>query len=102
MNRGAQRIVIGVTAATIALLVLPRAYALTREQVRLCESKADVPRETRIASCSAVIDKTKVKRQKAAALTARGMAYRAKGAGDRAIHDFDEAIKIDPKNGEAY
>ena len=102
MNRGAQRIVIGVTAAAIVLLTSPHAFAFSREQLRLCESRAAVPRETRIAACTVVIGKTKAKRQKAAALTARGKAFRAKGADDRAILDFDQAIKIDSKNGEAY
>src|SRR5664279_1408888 len=102
MIRGAQRTVIGVTAAVIVLLATPRAFALTHDQVKQCEAKSDVVLELRIASCSAVIEKTRVKKQKADAFTARGKAYRAKGNNDGAVRDFDEAIKIDPKNAEAY
>ncbi len=42
------------------------------------------------------------RKQKSDALTNRGKAYRAKGDSDHAIRDFDEAIKLDPNDGEAF
>src|ERR1700730_12673753 len=102
MSGGAQRIVIGVTAAAIALLVAQNSFAFTREQAQAFETKAEASPDSRIANCSAVIEKTKVKKQKIDALIERGKAYRAKGDGERAIRDFDEAIKQDGKHAEAY
>ena len=78
------------------------AFALTREQQKWCDGKDDASPDLRITSCTAVIEQTKRKKQKADALTNRGKAYRAKGDSDRAIRDFDEAIKIDAKDGEAF
>jgi tetratricopeptide (TPR) repeat protein len=32
----------------------------------------------------------------------RGLAYRAKGDNDRAIADYNEAIRLDPRLAQAY
>src|SRR6266852_2415509 len=102
MKRGARRICICVTAAAMTLLAAQNSFALTREQEKGCESKEETSPDLRIANCTAVIEQTKVKKQKTDALTNRGKAYRAKGDSDRAIADFDEAIKTDPANAEAF
>ena len=86
----------------MTLLATQYSFALTREQQKWCEGKDDASPDLRITSCSAVIEQTKVKKQKGDAFTSRGKAYRAKGDSDHAIHDFDEAIKIDGKNGDAF
>ena len=89
-------------AAAMLLPAAPHAYAITSEQQKWCDGKDDASPDLRISSCSAVIEQTKVKKQKGDAYTNRGKAYRAKGDSEHAIRDFDEAIKIDSKDGEAF
>lgn len=56
-----------------------------------------------IAGCAVVIDDAKQKpKGRAAAYFNRGNALLAKGDVDQAIADYDEAIKLDPKNASAY
>ncbi len=108
--------------AAMTLVAAPSAFAATREQIRQCEGAADVSADQRIASCNAVIEtgtkaqKTAATRHKASALklknTAqkgkasslieRGIASRASGDAESAIRDFDEAIRLDPKQADAY
>ncbi len=55
-----------------------------------------------IAGCTRVIEDQRQKPQRrAAALYNRGNAYTAKGDTDAAIADYDEALKLDPKNAGA-
>ena len=56
-----------------------------------------------IAACSRAIDSRRYTGQSLAQLyTARGVAYQAKGDLDRAIADFNEAIRLDPKGALHY
>lgn len=56
-----------------------------------------------IAGCTRVIEDLKQKpKGRAAAHYNRGNAYAAKGGHDAAIADYDEAIRLDPKNASAY
>jgi lipoprotein NlpI len=56
-----------------------------------------------IEGCTRVIDDPKQKpKAHAAAYFNRGNASLAKGEHDKAIADFDEALKLDPKNASAY
>jgi hypothetical protein len=51
-----------------------------------------------IGGCTAVIQSGKETRSALAmAYNNRGVAYRAKGEGDRAIADFNKAIELNPK-----
>src|ERR1700692_4552016 len=102
MNRGARNFCICVMVAAAKLLAAQDSFALTREQEKLCDGKEDASPDLRIAKCTAVIEQTKVKKQKTDALVNRGKAYRAKGDSDSAIRDFDEATKIEPSNAEAF
>ncbi len=55
-----------------------------------------------IAGCTRVIEDTRQKpKGRAAAFYNRGNAHAAKGARDAAIADYDEAIKLEPKNARA-
>ena len=104
MSWGTRHIFFGVMAAA-ALLAAPSAFAApqpTQDEIRRCTGKQDESAELRISSCSALIEKSRVKKQKADAYAERGKARRAKGDTDGAVADFDEAIKLDPKNTEAY
>ena len=103
MFGGERRFIIGMAAATSLLLAALPSHAVTRDQLKWCEAKEDASPDLRITSCTAVIEQKNVKKQqKADAFANRGKAYRAKGDSDRAIADFDEALKLDGKNGEAY
>jgi lipoprotein NlpI len=56
-----------------------------------------------IAGCTRVIEDPRQKpKGRAAAFYNRGNAHEAKGARDAAIADYDEAIKLEPKNARAF
>ena len=53
--------------------------------------------DARIAACTQGINSGKLTApQQAIGYSNRGVAYRQKGDGDRAIADFNEAIRLDP------
>jgi tetratricopeptide (TPR) repeat protein len=57
----------------------------------------------RISGCTAVIQSGKWKGQRLeSALNNRGIAYDTKGDHDRAIADYDEAIRVNPKFAFAF
>jgi tetratricopeptide (TPR) repeat protein len=69
-----------------------------------CTNPAEsVPPATRIAACTQLLDsKTLSATEKSNALNDRGLAYLELGQEDRADADFDEAIRLYPKNAPAY
>lgn len=72
----------------------------TAKDVAQC-AQVNVPDQA-IAGCTRVIDDPRQKPQRrAAAFYNRGNAYMAKGDAGAAIADYDEALKIDPKNAGA-
>eukprot|EP01044_Picomonas_judraskeda_P047027 COSAG03_NODE_26543_length_258_cov_1.207547_1_plen_76_part_01 len=76
MFRGARPFIVGVMAAAIIPVVAPPASALTREQIRACESKDEVAPDQRIAGCMAVIEfKSTTKPKKTDAFINRGKAH---------------------------
>ncbi len=57
-----------------------------------------------IKGCTQIIKKGKreTRKNRAIAYNNRGNAYQNKGQTDRAIADYDKAIKLDPKDADAY
>jgi tetratricopeptide (TPR) repeat protein len=59
--------------------------------------------DIRIAGCTAIIRAPgEIDADRAAAFANRGIAYMDKGDFDRAIHDFDQAIRLSPDDAEAF
>src|SRR5262247_2023572 len=91
-----------VAAASIPAGVMASpAVAQTQQQIEWCEntSRAFSP-DRQIDGCTAAIRSGDQRSQKelASYFNSRGLAYRTKGDFDRAIADFDEAIRLEPKN----
>src|SRR5262249_12709649 len=56
-----------------------------------------------IAACTRLLTQSNLSAQdRATAYRYRGLAYRRTGDNDRAIRDYDEAIRLDPKNAVTY
>jgi tetratricopeptide (TPR) repeat protein len=75
------------------------ATAQTLDQQRCAAPDPDVA----ILSCTAIIQSGHETQQNLAnTYTRRGTAYARKGQNDRAIEDFDEAIRINPNRADAF
>jgi lipoprotein NlpI len=82
---------------------LQSAHGEPSPQWALCTGKPDVERNRQITACTSLIESGKESRQdQAVAHHNRGLAYAVKGDLDRAIADFTEAIRLDPKDALAY
>jgi lipoprotein NlpI len=86
-----------------ALVGLQSAHAEPSPQWRLCTGKPDVEWDRQIEACTALIESGKETRpDQAVAHDDRGLAYAVKGDIDRAIADYSEAIRLDPKDVWAH
>lgn len=82
-----------------ALLVLTSAANALAGAIEDCNQGADHDRTIR--GCSAVIG-GKQKGKVSAAYYNRGLAWSGKGDYDRALADYDQAIRINPKDADTY
>jgi tetratricopeptide (TPR) repeat protein len=79
------------------------ASAQTVQERAWCEGEDAVTIDQRIEGCSAVIKAGREKGEKLAeAFNIRGIGYRLKGEYDRAIGDYNQAIRINAKFATAY
>src|SRR6516165_12165496 len=86
-------------AAALFAVAAPAAAA-SRADWDAC--KGDDP-DRSIAACTRIIQgRGETAKDSAIARGYRGLAYQRKGDLDRAIADYDEAIRLDPKHAEAY
>ena len=79
------------------------ASAQTPQERTWCEGEDAVTIDQRIEGCSAVIKAARDKGDKLAkAFNNRGIGYRLKGEHDRAIQDYNQAIRLNAKFAAAY
>src|SRR6516164_6618167 len=79
------------------------ALAQTPQERGWCESEDAVTVDQRIDGCSAVIKAARDRGDKLAeAFNNRGIAYRLKGEYDRAVQDYNQAIKLNAKFAAAF
>lgn len=79
------------------------ASAQTAQERAWCEGEDAVSIDQRIEGCSAVIKGGREKGEKLAeAFNTRGIGYRLKGEYDRAIADYNQAIRINAKFATVY
>ena len=78
------------------------AVAQSDQQRKWCNEKDGAP-DQRISGCTAVIQSGSLAdRSLAPAFNNRGIAYADKGQHDRAIQDFDQAIRLDPGSASLF
>jgi tetratricopeptide (TPR) repeat protein len=79
------------------------AHAQTAQQLDWCDGKDNATPELTISGCTAVIQSGKFTgKNLSLAFVLRGKAHRADGNADKALADFDRAIKLDSKNVGAW
>jgi len=87
-----------VLAIAVAMLAISPAFAQTQRQLDHCANKDDsFAPALRIEGCSATIKQAASSGENLSwAFYNRGIAYAKKGDLDRAIADFDQALRLDP------
>src|SRR5262252_7929501 len=92
---------LGVLIATAALFaVAAPAAAASRADWDAC--KGDDPDRSIAARTRIIQGRGETAKDSAIAHHERGLAYRSKGDFDRAIADYSEAIRLDPKHAAAH
>ena len=92
---------LGIAIASL-LLVLP-AQAQQMQDWHVCQEKDKTTLGNHVRSCTAIIrsDRSSSK-DKAVAYNNRGNFLRDRGELDRAIADFDAAVRLEPKSADTY
>src|SRR5215475_15617591 len=102
MSSAASQLWSAIALAGALLAGLP-AQAQTAQERRYCDGEDGATAAQRIDACSAVIKAGRDKGEKLAeAFNNRGAGYRLKGDYDRAIADYAQAIKLNPKLVAAF
>jgi len=79
------------------------AAAQIREERKWCSDRQGISTEIRIQSCTAVIERGgDSSKQQAVNFKSRGIAYFQKHDYDRALQDFDQAIKLNSRYSTAF
>src|SRR5262252_9553802 len=87
----------------VVMLASAAAFAQTPQERRWCEGEDGATAPQRIDSCSAVIKAGRNKGEQLAEIfNNRGLGYRLNGDIDRAIQDYAQAIKLNPKFAAAF
>jgi tetratricopeptide (TPR) repeat protein len=74
--------------------------AIAEQANREWQNCVNADNDSRIAACTAILDKggRESNKQRVNAYNERGLAYGNKGQHDKALQDFDEALRLDPQN----
>src|SRR5690242_19011626 len=84
-------------------LLVSAAHAQQPKDWQLCQDRAHTSLGNHIRSCTDIINADRISsRNRAIAYNNRGNALREKGALDRAMADFDAAIRLEPRLADAY
>ena len=79
------------------------AHAQTQQQLDWCRGEDGATLDEQISGCTAIIQSGRSSGDDLAeVLSLRGVAYVVKGQLDRAIHDFDQAIRLAPDFADAF
>ena len=91
-------------ASAAVMLMLAPAAAQISQNWAWCVNQGDAfPADQRISACTSIIQSGReTQRNLAIAYYSRGLAYYDKGDDDRAIAEYNEAIRLDPKFAYAY
>jgi len=89
-------------AATVAASRLGWFGGDSQDRTRCLNAEHRFTPDESIAGCTAAIEAADTASARSVVLQGRGIAYQAKGEQDRAIVDYDEAIRIDPKSATAF
>src|ERR1700722_2556300 len=88
-------------ATALALMTAPVAAQTLRDAK--CTGSANIPWDEQIAGCSSAIESGQFpEKGRAVAFSNRGNAYLAKADLDRAIADYDQAIRLNPNYAFAF
>ena len=94
---------LGFASLALAICLPVTAQQLTPDQSRCLNKGKEFSLDVQISGCTAVLQSDRTSAgNRAVAYTNRGMAYAGKKDYDRAIADFNEAIKINPNLAMAY
>jgi tetratricopeptide (TPR) repeat protein len=92
--------VVAISGVLLLAIAIP-AWAAGQGNWDDCNQQGDIDR--RINGCTAIIqDQSESEKNRALAYNIRGAAYVAKSDLDRAIADYSEAIRLDPRSAFAY
>ena len=98
-----QHTTIGMIVVTAAIGLSLPAVAQTSSELDWCSGKGNPSSERVIRGCTAVIQSSRqTTRNCSTAYNNRGAGYHEQGDNDRAIADYNEAIRLDPKDALAY
>src|SRR5262245_48317152 len=90
-----------ICAAFAAVLMTTLAFGASQRDRQDCSQLQDIERT--IHGCTQMInDRTEPQTNRGIAFLHRGIAWRKKGELDRAIADYNEAIRLNPKDDLAY
>src|SRR5258706_3838671 len=83
----------------MAVSLASQALAQTDQQIEWCAGKENPTPDLQIASCTASIQSRRLSgKDLSITYSQRGNAYYTKGQYDRAIQDYERAIRLNPKD----